>query len=392
MQRLHIFGRHHIGGIDMSRHDVTAFIFEGGEGLAAPLDFIDQVRQAAVVDHVYRCRSAGADRVIVVSDRPSLRKRAEDEGALSVATPAAFSKPFHFGQALREVTRVVCSPGEAVVCFGGGSGVLMTEPEWRRLFDRLRGAEGLVTANSLYSSDIIGFTPASILERAQPMPLDNQLAFTLREAGARFEPMEATTGSVFDIDTPADVALAALHPALGERAVAALKGGALGGLFDRARETARVLREGQGDVFLYGRVAAGTLARLEAGTKCRVRAWIEERGMRSLNRESGAYAMLGEVIGQMGAGWWFERMSRGCSAALIDTRVLFSHRGRPVSQRDRFLSDLGAEASIGDEFARELARQAGRSTIPVLLGGHSLVNGGVRVLLDAIDAGAQGLS
>lgn len=386
MQRLHIFGRNHIGGIDMSRQNVTVFVFEGGGGLPAPLNFIDQVRQAAVVDHIYRCRSAGADRVVVVSDHPSLRKRAVDEGAIGLATPSAFSHPFHFGEALREVTRLVCSPDEAVICFGGGSGVLMTEIEWSRLFDRLRDEGGLVSANSLFSSDIVGFTPASILERARPMPLDNQLAYTLREAGARFEPMDATTGSVFDIDTPVDVALAALHPALGDRAAAALRGAGLDMLLGRAREAARVLREGKDDVFLYGRMAAGTLVRLEAGTKCRVRAWIEERGMRSRDRENSAYAMLGEVIARMGVEWWFEQMSRSCGAALIDTRVLFSHRGHPVSQEDRFLSDLGAEAGVGDDFARELARQANHSPIPVLLGGHSLVNGGVRVLLDAIGA------
>jgi hypothetical protein len=73
-------------------------------------------------------------------------------------------------------------------------------------------------------------------------------------------------------------------------------------------------------------------------------------------------------------------------AAIVDSRVLLAHRlgadehGWP-SAEDRFASDLLLPERIADGWLRELTQAALASRIPILLGGHSLVGPGVRLLL-----------
>jgi hypothetical protein len=83
---------------------------------------------------------------------------------------------------------------------------------------------------------------------------------------------------------------------------------------------------------------------------------------------------LGEIGRELGDG------------ALIDTRVLLAHRlgadesSWPVPE-DRFASDLLLPDLIEDPWLRALTASARDSAIPVLLGGHTLVGPGIRLVL-----------
>lgn len=361
----------------MNRLDVDVLIFEGGPVVGPPLGWLDELREAVVMDHIERSLEAGAKRVLVATDRPRLRKAAGQSGALTYDTTMP-ERPFHFGEALAAICRSLGS--HRVICLGGGSAPLMPAAEWRHLMELLVSGNDIVISNSVYSSDIIAFAPASALFHAQLMPLDNQMAWTLREAGLRFLQMPSTAGSIFDLDTPTDALVMALHPARGRHAQGFLERLELP--LDRVKEVIGVLGRPEGEVFLYGRAAGAVLQALEKGTRCRVRSFVEERGMRSLGREkSGAYSLLAAVIDEVGPAWYFDQLSRVCNAALLDTRVLFAHRGREVEAMDRFLSDLGWAGDIRDDYVREFTLAAADARIPVLLGGHSLVNGGLRILL-----------
>ncbi|MDZ4278934.1 MAG: hypothetical protein U1B78_07330, partial [Dehalococcoidia bacterium] len=50
---------------------------------------------------------------------------------------------------------------------------------------------------------------------------------------------------------------------------------------------------------------------------------------------------------------------------------------------DRFWSDLGCAERIAEPFLRELTEEAQRASIPVVLGGHSQVAGGLMLLTEA---------
>jgi hypothetical protein len=73
-------------------------------------------------------------------------------------------------------------------------------------------------------------------------------------------------------------------------------------------------------------------------------------------------------------------------AAVVDTRVLLAHRvgadeaGWP-SAEDRYASDLLLPERIVDPWLRDLTAAAVAAPIPIVLGGHSLVGPGVRLVL-----------
>ncbi len=83
---------------------------------------------------------------------------------------------------------------------------------------------------------------------------------------------------------------------------------------------------------------------------------------------------LGTVVAELG------------DAAAIDTRVLLAHRLGPdesawPSLADRLASDLLRPADITDPWLREATASALEATVPILLGGHTLVGPGLPLLL-----------
>ena len=70
-------------------------------------------------------------------------------------------------------------------------------------------------------------------------------------------------------------------------------------------------------------------------------------------------------------------------AAFLDTRVIFNHAGKNPSAPDRFYSDMLEAESVADPWLWEFTLGAREAAIPVVLGGHSLVSGGMLALIDA---------
>jgi hypothetical protein len=73
-------------------------------------------------------------------------------------------------------------------------------------------------------------------------------------------------------------------------------------------------------------------------------------------------------------------------AAIVDSRVLLAHRlGADEAAwpppEDRFASDLLLHEQVEDAWLRDLTRAAADAPIPVLLGGHTLVGPGLRLLI-----------
>jgi hypothetical protein len=155
---------------------------------------------------------------------------------------------------------------------------------------------------------------------------------------------------------------------------------------------------------------------------CRVRALVEERGLRAASKlaQSGATtgsrpprSVLGELLDRDGPESLARTVATLADAAVIDTRVLLAHRhGAGESAwppaEDRFASDLLLPASIADPWLRTLTASAAGpypiaapdiaansptatspSDRPILLGGHTLVNGGLRLLAQRARAGAR---
>jgi hypothetical protein len=92
-------------------------------------------------------------------------------------------------------------------------------------------------------------------------------------------------------------------------------------------------------------------------------------------------------------------VARLADAAVIDTRILMAHRAGAADTmssawppaEDRFASDLLLSMTIADPWLRALTSSATTAPAdhPILLGGHTLVNGGLRLLAQRARAGKR---
>jgi hypothetical protein len=193
-----------------------------------------------------------------------------------------------------------------------------------------------------------------------------------------------------DLDTPLDLLLA--EP----RAAAPI---GVDATPTRARLTALrdVASDRRAELLVAGRTSAATVRWLERSTACRVRALIEERGLRAAAPAAMARdgadrsvrpprSVLGMLLDERGPGALGAVVAELSDGAAIDTRVLLAHRLGADERRwpggaDRFASDFGLPDRIGDPWLRALTASALAAPVPILLGGHSLVGPGLRLLL-----------
>ena len=99
-----------------------------------------------------------------------------------------------------------------------------------------------------------------------------------------------------------------------------------------------------------------------------------------------AASVLGALLERDGPGSLGTHLATLADAALIDTRVLLAHRSGADERawpraEDRFASDLLLPDAISDPWLRDLTRAAAEAPIPVLLGGHTLVGPGARLVV-----------
>jgi hypothetical protein len=298
-----------------------------------------------------------------------------------------------------------------LVVLGSGSIPLATAADLRRFVEVAAGPPGHAIANNRFSADVVAVSRAADLAGLPPLPADNALPRWLEErAGVAVADLRSHWRLGVDIDTPLDMMLldlAGRGAARARRTTGAATSGraapratSLSGattsplLGERLAALTEVLSNRRAELLVAGRVSSATLRWLERGVACRVRALVEERGLRAASRlaQAGATAgsrpprsVLGELLDRDGPGALAATVARLADAAVIDTRVLLAHhRGADESAwptaEDRFASDLLEPASIADPWLRDLTSSAKGSGIPILLGGHTLVNGGLRLL------------
>lgn len=408
---------------------ITAIVFEGGQdghALAAP---ILRVRSAVTLDTLEKLRSLPeVTQTVVCSDRPEVLDGARRLGLTAIVQPAGVGGPggeygaFHFGRWLRKLADDYA--GDAVLYLSGASAPLMGAADFAAAVGLLTWGGPRVVANNSQSPDIIGFYPADLLHQVEPPATDNALGLALRDLPVERVLLPTSGRASFDLDTPTDLViyrevLRAEAANRGQRGPEARSGagrreapetrpGAGRRAVPQARLTAgpqvrealdaldwelphwpaalRRLQKPFADVAIIGRVGAPLLSHLNDNYTLRVRVFSEERGMKALGRESGGQVrtLMGAYIEDVGAERFFRRLAEMAEVALIDTRPLFAQGGRRVEEADRFASDLGLVEEIRDPWVAEFTAAAREAPLPVVLGGHSLVSGGLRALLDYV--------
>ena len=370
---------------------------------AGPLEQrLDRARRSLAARHAAAFRRAGAEDVAIVggpSDHTS------------------------FGARLRALVAGPCPDG--LVVLGSGALVLAIARDLRTFVDVAGGPAGRALANNRYSADIVAVAGAPALLDVPDLPADNALPRWLEEvAGFEIADVRHRWRLGVDLDSPLDLVLVglaggtAVDPAHADAAHTDSIDADFAGARARLGAVAEVALDRRAELLVAGRTSAASLGWLERVTRGRVRAFVEERGLRAASplataspasaqgdraaAHSGRAAVhsgpttahrvpasaLGMLIDRDGPAALGELVARVADAALIDSRVLLAHhfgadeRSWPAPE-ERFASDLLLPDRIADPWLRALTRAALAAPIPIALGGHTLVGPGLRLALRA---------
>ncbi len=364
------------------KDNTIAVIFEGGELLSELEKSLNNVRHTVLLENMNKIIGIdGIKEIIVVTNYDCLAKQARKMDRVIVKEVK--TKGFHFGGELLKI--VSGYKPQNLLYVGGASFPLIQENEIEQIISTVKVKENFVYTNNPQSSDLVAFTPADAVFNMHPPASDNSLAISLRdEAGLKMELIPYSKGIIFDLDTPTDFLILGASPYVEKSTEKALREVPLNyELLDKAKE---VLCGYYRDVAIVGRVGAPLIAYLNNNLKLRLRIFSEERGMKALGRESSGEveSLIGFFIEEFGISKFFKYLERVAELAFIDTRVLFAHFKLDLQAEERFLSDMGRWQEIANPWLKEFTRTAVECEIPVLLGGHSLVSGGLWLLAEEL--------
>jgi hypothetical protein len=420
--------------------DVTLILFHTPPRTTDPplTRLLGEARRTLAERHVALFRSTGVDRIVVAAGRGVLPATQRLAGALPPARP---TRGTSFGEALAGLVRDEAI--EACVVMGDGAVPRLRATDAARLVGAARAGGRRALANNRYSSDVCAVADASALLRLAPLPSDNALPRWLEEiAGFDVDELHGRDRLGLDIDSPLDLALLALAtgaPA-SMRALATREGIGVPHL----EELRAVAADPRRELLVFGRSSSRALSWLERHVRCRVRFLAEERGMRASSplaigdaaegqagagdaarsgrrRAGGAdaagtgaerteteiagggrtsraeagpgtpslarhpRATIGRLLDRDGPQALGSVVAGLADAAILDSRILLADRlgadeaGWP-SAEDRFASDLLQAHRVDDPWLRELTAAAASASVPILLGGHTLVGPGVPLL------------
>lgn len=365
----------------------AAVIFEGGIPPQNDLqETVTGLRHAVTLDTVEKYVAAGINQVVLATNFPALAGAAERLGARIQDT--RMEAPFHFGRALQRLVTDLDVDG--VLYCSGAALPLIAPAEIAWILQTMEQHPPCVVVNNLQSVDLVAWNPADYIQRIEPPDNDNFIGWLLREAGMERILIPNSAGIHFDLDTPTDYLILALSGLGGARTRAALK--ALRWPTDRLQAAAEILAMDLPEVAVVGRVGTPILDHFNRYLRVRLRVFSEERGMKALRREEEGrvVSLIADLIDDLGPKRFFKKLESTCSAVFFDTRVVFANRGRRVTEWDRYYSDLGLVDQIHDPWVRAFTEAAFSCNIPVVLGGHSVVSGGLWVLADRAIAARGG--
>lgn len=306
-------------------------------------------------------------------------------GAGDIAIVAGPPDDTPFGARLRELVGGIDCGG--LVVTGSGALGLARDADLRRFLDVARVERHVALANNRYSADAVAVACAVTLARVPDLPADNALPRWLAEVeGYDVGDMRGRRRLQVDVDGPLDARLVGVEwPAAAD---VVLAGGRVAALGDVARDP-------RGELLVAGRMSAATLRAVERRVPARVRALVEERGLRAAaaaarsdkagNRRPPR-SVLGLLLDRDGPEALGALLATLGDAAIVDLRVLLAHRfggdeaGWPALE-DRLAADVLLAERIHDPWLRALTASAVTSPIPVVLGGHTLVGPGLPILL-----------
>jgi CTP:molybdopterin cytidylyltransferase MocA len=327
--------------------------------------------------------------------REELARRQSQLFERAGASAATWVTEWQEGRAFGDVLAQLAPARGGAIIFSSGAVPRLTGGDARRLVEAAASGERRALTNNRYSSDIIALGRAATLRDLPALPSDNALPRWLEErAGFAVAELPGRERLALDLDTPLDVCLATLAPGA---AVWLRRSVEQAGVeIPRLNDLRAFATDPHAELLVFGRAGSTTLAWLEQNVRCRVRFLAEERGLRASSplaiggtpprTRREPRATLSMLLAERGPRALAEIVASLADGALIDSRVLLAARlgadeSGWSSAADRFNSDLHRASEIADPWLRDLTASAASAKEPILLGGHSLVGPGVRLVL-----------
>ena len=317
---------------------------------------------------------------------------------------------FHWGRwfvaAARNLLVRVRAEGRLLdtIGYAGAGALALAEDE---LLDALVSPiPGEAVGNNRYSTDafmVAGnpdgpLTLDSALNALESCATDNAALRSLEAAGFATRDLAARTWARFDVDTPLDLALLRLATRLHSTRrpdgvvaayleMATLPGG--GPLeLPHLGEVGAVMRNRDAQLVVAGRIPSSAWHYIETESACRVRCFVEERGMRSA-RDATPRSLLADWLKRLGPADLVAELSSLGDAVILDSRVLMAAQSSssdaaawPAAE-ERFASDFLDAGPVATPWLKELTEAVAASEVPFMMGGHALVSDGLRILVDA---------
>ncbi len=318
-----------------------------------------------------------------LADRLAATFRAAGAEDVSVVATAPDDTPF--GSRVRDLVRRE-RPGGLVLA-GSGSLAVACAADLRAFVATAASPERLALANNRFSADAVAIARAECLLEVPDLPSDNALPRWLAEvAGYTVRDLRGRRRLGIDVDGPLDAVLIGA-PWPDHAATTVLR--------ERLAGLAVVAHDPRAELLVAGRTSGAAIGWLERRLPARVRALVEERGLRAAAaaaRWDGApnarppRSVLGLLLDRDGPAALAAILAEIADAAVVDTRVLLAHRlgadeARWPSPEDRFASDLLLPHRVDDPWLRSLTGAVVDSPIPIVLGGHTLVGPGLPLAL-----------
>ncbi len=293
---------------------------------------------------------------------------------------------FHFGERLARL--IEKHPTQALLHFGGGSAPLVDRSTTGMLLGLLEKSlrqdgsipSHIALTNNLHSSDWIAISQVQdaipIIERADR---DNGLALSFKESD-QFEVRVLASlrpATSMDIDSLSDLAILAQHPAL-QPELRQMIGNAAKDLEDiPILPLLDVLRSPNKHLLIVGRVSPLAWNTLERLAKCQIDVITERFGYSILKTWMGKSGYISNAI---------HPLEKIADAVLFDNRPFLESIGASPNTHDLLASDTLLLEDVEDHTLRELLVAVDDLHIPIVMGGESLVTGGLYALAEILQS------
>ena len=347
-----------------------AIIFHAPAGPSALERMVASAREASACDLIESLKSL-VSTIITVCPPDSAAVFESLDVSVQVVSD---TETFHFGETLKQVIRNYQL--DAVLYFGSGSGTLLNQKQLADMVAFSQRPQTEALFNNYYSCDFAVFTDTSPLLQLPVPDTDNGLGFMLSDFGVKCHGLPRSLVSQFDLDTPIDLLLLKEAVQGGPRLQDYLSTQRFS--HPSLKQITTLLVERTALVYLVGRVSPVTWQAFEQQVACRTAGMIEGRGMKAYaDRQPPVLANLFQASGFAD---FFRALENSADAAIIDSRPLLARHGLLPSAQERFSCDLFQVAEMRDPIWIDFAQRALDCSIPILLGGHSLVSGGLYLL------------